>query len=220
MPSTDFFSSANSLSRIASSNWARNSAACRLMMPTYLPIVRNSAGKSLGPMTSNATMPRIRSLLEVRSNIGSTQWRAHEPGAAAGQWQDGIGPAARQVLALQPALLGSTADCCSAGLLPAPSRTLGGSSFLAGSSSSAMPFLKLLMPLATSPMIEEILPLPPNTSSATARNSSQCQTLRLPMSLSLLFAAAAAHLRVCRHYRRNHLRGQGCHTPRERVLSA
>src|SRR5262249_19523732 len=101
-------------------------------------------------------------------------------------------PAADQVFAPHPALLGSPADCCSLGLPPAPSKTLGGSSFLAGSSSSAMPFLKLLMPLATSPMIEEILPLPPNISRATARNSSQCQTLRLPISLSLPLAAAAA----------------------------
>src|SRR5215831_19757282 len=167
------------------------------MMPTYLPTVRNSAGRSLGPMTSSATMPRINSLLEVKSNIGSTLWRAHKPvlpepvlpdpvlpdpvssePTAAGTT---IGSAADQVLAPHPALLGSTADCCSLGLPPAPSKTLGGSSFLAGSSSSAMPFLKLLMPLATSPMIEEILPLPPNISRATARNSSQCQTLRLPI---------------------------------------
>src|SRR5215467_4973460 len=49
------------------------------MMPTYLPTVRNSAGRSLGPMTSSATMPRINSLLEVKSNIGSTLWRAHKP---------------------------------------------------------------------------------------------------------------------------------------------
>src|SRR5215475_7287369 len=177
------------------------------MMPTYLPTVRNSAGRSLGPMTSSATMPRINSLLEVKSNIGSTLWRAHKPvlpepllpervfldpvfartSACPSQRPRGrpSAPHPHQVLAPHPALLGSTADCCSLGLPPAPSKTLGGSSFLAGSSSSAMPFLKLLMPLATSPMIEEILPLPPNISRATAKNSSQCQTLRLPISLSL-----------------------------------
>src|SRR5262245_59447809 len=94
---------------------------------------------------------------------------------------------------------------------------LGGASFLAASSfcassSSAMPFLKLLMPLATSPMIEEILPLPPNISRATARNRSQCQMLRLPMLSSLLLAAEAAFECVCLHYRRMYPCGQVCHT--------
>src|SRR5262245_35648978 len=62
-----------------------------------------------------------------------------------------------------------------------------GSSFLKGSdagaagSSSLIPFLKLLMPLATSPMIDEILPLPPNSSSATTRKMSQCQMLKPPI---------------------------------------
>ena len=34
-------------------------AAWRLMMPMYLPMVRSNAGRSLGPMTSSATIPRI-----------------------------------------------------------------------------------------------------------------------------------------------------------------
>src|SRR5262249_23313870 len=154
---------------------------------------------------SSATMPRINSLLEVKSNISSTLWRAHKPVSPEPLLPERVfldpvlartsacpnqclpepvlartsacpnqclpepalpsqgrarpsAPRPHQVLAPHPALLGSTADCCSLGLPPAPSKTLGGSSFLAGSSSSAMPFLKLLMPLATSPMIEEILP--------------------------------------------------------------
>src|SRR5215470_16028365 len=223
MLSTDFLSSASSLSRIASSNWARNSAAWRLMMPTYLPTVRNSAGRSLGPMTSSATMPRIKSLLEVKSNIGSTLWRAHKP-VFPDQLRDQCcainrRPAADQVFAPHPALLGSPADCCSLGLPPAPSKTLGGSSFLAGSSSSAMPFLKLLMPLATSPMIEEILPLPPNISRATARNSSQCQTLRLPISLSLPLAAAAAYVSLWPLSQKRPVRARLPH-PFEHPLSA
>ena len=65
-----FSAAASSDSRMASSNCARNSFACPRTMPTYLPIVRSSAGKSFGPMTSNATMPSNRSLLEVMSNIG------------------------------------------------------------------------------------------------------------------------------------------------------
>src|SRR5262249_37630186 len=175
----------------------------------------NSAGRSLGPMTSSATMPRIKSLLDVKSNIGSTLWRAQkpvfpdqcfptrvarpvlpEPVARASGHPIDRRPAADQGFAPHRALLGPPADCCSLGLPPAPSKTLGGSSFLAGSSSSAMPFLKLLMPLATSPMIEEILPLPPNISRATARNSSQCQTLRLPISLSLPLCSRRRTVRV------------------------
>ena len=223
--STDFLSSCSSLSRMASSNWARNSAACRLMMPMYLPMVRSSAGRSFGPMTSSATMPRISSLLEVMSNISSTQWRVRARPTATDARK--LNRRYRASALRAPArLVGFHAR----GLAPsacAPSRTFGGSSFLLGSaalaasSSSAMPFLKLLMPLATSPMIDEILPLPPNISSATARNSSQCHTLRLPMSLSLLFAAEAAFLRVCTHYRRKPPRGQVCHTiPQLGVLNA
>jgi hypothetical protein len=60
-----------------------------------------------------------------------------------------------------------------------------------------MPFLKLLMPLATSPMIEDILPLPPNINKATARNSSQCQILKLPIRL-LLSQPTLHPLGVCR----------------------
>src|SRR5581483_10520400 len=53
-----------------------------------------------------------------------------------------------------PALSASAPARCSTGF--GLSTALGGSSFLAGSSSSAMPFLKLFMPLATSPMMDEI----------------------------------------------------------------
>ena len=72
-----------------------------------------------------------------------------------------------------------------------------------------MPFLKLLMPLATSPMIEEILPLPPNSSSATARKMSQCQTLKPPISLSLLLQPRAA-LHICRTIAERRGAGQVC----------
>src|SRR5580692_8436946 len=51
-------------------------------------------------------------------------------------------------------------------------------------SSSAMPFLKALMPLATSPIISEILPRPPKTTSRTAPTISQCQILKEPMKPS------------------------------------
>jgi hypothetical protein len=71
----------------------------------------------------------------------------------------------------------------------------------------------ICVPLATSPMIEEILPLPPNTSRATAKNSSQCHTLRLPMSFVLLFAAEVARFAASLHnYRRKGQQGQVCNT--------
>ena len=50
-----------------------------------------------------------------------------------------------------------------------------------GSSSSAMPFLKLLMPLATSPIRSEKRPLP-NSRRTTTPTSSQCQRLKPPIT--------------------------------------
>src|SRR5271168_1566857 len=52
-------------------------------------------------------------------------------------------------------------------------------------SSSAMPFLNALMPLATSPIMSEILPRPPKTSRPTARTIIQCQMLSEPMQSSV-----------------------------------
>src|SRR5579871_2820467 len=50
-------------------------------------------------------------------------------------------------------------------------------------SSSARPFLKDFTPFATSPMMSEILPLPPKSRRATAPNNIQCQMLKLPMAV-------------------------------------
>src|SRR3546814_3187302 len=47
-------------------------------------------------------------------------------------------------------------------------------------SSSAMPFLKLLMPLATSPIISEKRPLP-NSNRTITPKTSQCQMLKPPI---------------------------------------
>src|SRR5580704_15547072 len=52
-------------------------------------------------------------------------------------------------------------------------------------SSSVIPFLKALMPLATSPIRSEILPRPPKTSSSTAPTTNQCQMLNEPMKPSV-----------------------------------
>src|SRR5450631_1526647 len=55
-----------------------------------------------------------------------------------------------------------------------------GSGFSAVFSSSCMPFLKALMPCATSPIRSEILPRP-NNSRTTAITTIQCQMLREPI---------------------------------------
>src|SRR2546428_6265025 len=64
---------------------------------------------------------------------------------------------------------------------------------LADLSSSCMPFLKALMPWATSPISSEILPRP-NSSSRTAITTIQCQMLRPPIKFppSRRLAAQAA----------------------------
>ena len=51
-------------------------------------------------------------------------------------------------------------------------------------SSSDMPFLNDLMPLAKSPISSEILPRPPNNSRPTANTMIQCQMLIEPMRKS------------------------------------
>src|SRR3546814_18214668 len=50
------------------------------------------------------------------------------------------------------------------------------------SSSSVIPFLKLLMPLATSPIMSEKRPLPNNSKMMTP-TTSQCPRLRPPISI-------------------------------------
>src|SRR5690242_12968288 len=57
---------------------------------------------------------------------------------------------------------------------------LTGSAALSAVSSSFMPFLKALMPCATSPIRSEILPRP-NSSRTTAITTIQCQTLSEPI---------------------------------------
>src|SRR5271155_4343616 len=52
-------------------------------------------------------------------------------------------------------------------------------------SSSALPFLKALMPLPTSPIRSEILFRPPKTTSTTAPTISQCQMLKEPIKSSV-----------------------------------
>src|ERR1700684_3021648 len=56
-------------------------------------------------------------------------------------------------------------------------------------SSSARPFLKDLMPLATSPLKSETLPRPPKTSRSTAPTINQCQMLKEPIKSSVRLCA-------------------------------
>src|SRR5262245_57958917 len=77
-------------------------------------------------------------------------------------------------------------------------------------SSSDMPFLKALMPCATSPISSEILPRP-NSSSTTPMTMIQCQILRPPMAYSSASGPRAARnqVRLCGEPRRHARQKQG-----------
>src|SRR5688572_25706791 len=59
--------------------------------------------------------------------------------------------------------------------------------------SSARPFLKLLMPLATSPIKSDTLPLPPNTTSTTTSKSTQCHHEPKPITKLLKPSCSIYH---------------------------
>src|SRR3954452_22314692 len=82
-------------------------------------------------------------------------------------------------LGVQTALL-PTSDRAAVGGAVLWSIAFTGSGFSAVLSSSCMPFLKALMPCATSPMRSEILPRP-NSSRTTAITTIQCQMLSEPI---------------------------------------
>src|ERR1700751_1444864 len=75
-----------------------------------------------------------------------------------------------------------------------------GSGFSAVVSSSCMPFLKALMPCATSPIRSEILPRP-NNSRTTANTKIQCQMLSEPI---LQPSKHGRHTARCEPERRRH----------------
>src|SRR4051812_40971185 len=82
-----------------------------------------------------------------------------------------------------------------------------GSGFSAVFSSSCMPFLKALMPCATSPIRSEILPRP-NNSRTTAITTIQCQMLSEPILQPSKHAAGIA-ASLCPERRRRRCQKQG-----------
>src|SRR5215471_622456 len=78
-----------------------------------------------------------------------------------------------------------------------------------------MPFLKALMPWATSPISSEILPRP-NSRSRTAMTTIQCQMLRPPMEFPPSRRPARANRLVPRQTRRRGRQKQGFRASRSR----
>src|SRR4029077_17021360 len=88
----------------------------------------------------------------------------------------------------QPALRVSGCDVDCAGCTDWASIVFAGSIFPGSTlavSSSDMPFLKALMPVAKSPISSEIFPRPPNSSRTTTATRSQCTQLKEPIGLTL-----------------------------------
>src|SRR5579883_1413415 len=170
------FRSAISASRMASWNWLWNSAAILRALPIHCPSVRRSSGSSFGPMAISATIAMRTNSLHPMSNIHTSacakpsRARPAPTGDGTGLWSPG-GP--------QTALL-PTSDRAAGACGAVWSMLFIGSGFSATLSSSCMPFLKALMPWATSPIRSEILPRP-NSSRTTAITTIQCQMLSEPI---------------------------------------
>src|SRR3954471_17078560 len=109
-------------------------------------------------------------------------------------------------LGVQTALL-PTSDRAAVGGAVLWSIAFTGSGFSAVLSSSCMPFLKALMPCATSPMRSEILPRP-NNSRTTAITTIQCQMLSEPILQPSRYAAGYA-TSVCPEGRLRRCQKQG-----------
>ena len=167
-----FFSiSSSSASRIIVSRPERKWRAMPRARPTQLPIVRITRGRSFGPITTRATTAMISSSPESIPNMAPLP-------AATGLRPGGRSRAsARARLGRRRGVGGRR----SAAPRP-PARRSGGAA--SASSSSLMPFLKLLRPLATSPIMSEKRPLP-NRSRMTRPTMSQCQRLKPPISNNL-----------------------------------
>src|SRR5208282_5680874 len=166
-----------SASRIASINWPWNSAAMRRIFPTTCPTVRMTRGRSFGGITASATIATTISLPMSKSNI-------EDPAERASGARGSVSPChERRKGRAQPTLLTSWTSLASTPTRFSIERGgFGADSARFSVSSSARPFLNDFTPLATSPMMSEILPLPPNSRSATAANNIQCQMLRPPMA--------------------------------------
>src|SRR5215467_2462686 len=198
------------------------------MMPTYLPTARNSAGRSLGPMTSSATMPRINSLLEVKSNIGSTLWRAHKPVLPEPCLPE---PVLARTSVAEPAAAGTTVGSAPPSGLGAPPRLVGlhGRLLLAGLAARAFQNLGRLVLLGGLIVLGHALLEAfdafghvahdrRDLAAAAKHQQGHCQEQQpVPDAQATHIALAPAlqpqlHICVCGHYRRNDPCGQGYHT--------
>src|SRR6516165_840187 len=182
-----FLRSAISASRIASWNWLWNSAAILRALPIHCPSARSTPGSSFGPMAISATTAMRTNSLQPMSNMkDSAQAGPPLPSPASGS------PASPSAL-VQTALLPTSdrvdvvddAELCSMDFA-------GSDLSSAAVSSSRMPFLKALIPWATSPIRSEILPRP-NNSRTTAITTIQCQILSEPNLQPSKAAGSPAH---------------------------
>ncbi len=161
-----FLRSAISASRIASWNWFWNSAAISRTLPVHCPTMRSTPGSSFGPMAISATTPMRRNSLHPMSNMKTSAARsAHRrdsPIKICRSAAASASPRARSQRALDLALrLGAPLDVGGGLMIDGLASALGLSAQLRRHR-PGMPFLKALMPWATSPIRSEILPRPPN----------------------------------------------------------
>ena len=128
----------------------------------WLPADRQSARTPNFDIASTCTVGGVPGLLLVEAKAHAQELRKEESGRA-------LRADASEDRKASHGTIGKAIAEAAAGLALATS-----------SSSSARPFLKLLMPLAKSPISSGILPRP-KKSSTTTRTMSQCQTLKLPI---------------------------------------
>ena len=178
-------------------------------------LIAQEGGQIFGPMTRSATMPRIKSLLEVMSNIGSTltAWSARPTSERCAGAADALLDQIERS-PLQPTLLACT-PAGSAGLAGPPSIDLGGASFFRAASSLLRlvvlrhALLKLFDAFAIVTKIRDIRRSPPEHQQATGQKQQPMPTLSYPFACS---SRSHPHtLGVC-HYRRKGRLARSCHT--------
>ena len=176
MASTSLRSSSSSDWRAISSKLARNSAAMARTLAMNWPSLRSSTGRSFGPTTISATTAAIRNstmrvLRETWPCLSAVSGAVETGTRTVGRCGSGLGLGAR----LRGGLAGLGGRRASRRRLRQPAWRGGrrGSSPWA-SSSPFRPSRKARMPLAVSPMMPEILPRPPNSSSDDQATKTRC----------------------------------------------
>ncbi|CDX39926.1 conserved membrane hypothetical protein [Mesorhizobium sp. ORS 3359] len=177
--SIELFTSSSSASLSASLNCFWKSPAMARSFAAVRPKVRSMLGKSLGPTTTIMTTAITSSSLQPTSNMAIYSDKSMPPAHAKRFWDNGMLNQQSDQLLLTFSLPGETVSSARCSTVR-----------LSSASSSAMPFLKLLMPLAMSPISSGILPRP-NTSSTMTSTIIQCQIENEPIAnLSRMFSLA------------------------------